>query len=159
MATISVFCHKNGWVLIDGYSAGRFEGETLIVNVTTHPVLLAISCEHNGVDGGLIVSDSNGFVTDNNWKCSTSPGGFWRTHWCDDRSWQNAVELGRNVDTPNGWDYKDGFADNANWVWGENPISTRRPRYYFRRILGECPASISPPGRVEVRFSSCSELI
>ena len=143
MVTISAFCYNEGRVYVDGELVGKTNAQDLVRYRTEHPRLLAVECRttNNNVDGGLLVSLSNGLVTDEQWRYEVSPETGWyqlTTGWyhqtTESSHWSNPYIIGSNSDTPGDREYRQGFDQDAAWIWGrevnDNPI-------YFRSILGE----------------------
>lgn len=59
VVTINVFCFNNGKVYVDEKFVGEINGTSLVRKRTEHPRLLAIQCQNDGANYGLLVSLSN----------------------------------------------------------------------------------------------------
>ena len=53
----------------------------------------------------------------------------------DSSNWNVPHVLGTNAGQPNGWPYREGYDDNANWLWASTGHFNNT--MHFRRNLGE----------------------
>ena len=143
LVTIRVFCYNEGRVYVDGEDVGESNARDLIRYRSQHPRLVAVQCTNtSGSDGAVLVSISDRTLTNNTWRVETSKHDDWMelTYREDHRSnWTVPHVLGTNVEKPNGWPYREGYGDNATWLWTSADTGVRRTTY-FRGNLGEYPS-------------------
>jgi len=72
---------------------------------------------HPGSPSGIILSTSEGLISDHHWKCVPDTGG----NLPDINTWPNALELGINgvATWPTPWGFKEGIDSNAYWIWSQ----------------------------------------
>ena len=86
--------------------------------------VVAIYAWNWGGPVGIILSTSNGLVSDLSWKCTSKvqSGLNWTKPDFDDDSWPNAVSFGHNGVPP--WGLRPGISASAQWIWA--PTSSQR---------------------------------
>lgn len=99
---------------------------------------VAIECHSIFVKGGLIVSMSNGIVSDSKWKCLHYRQYGWFMSDFDDSDWPDAHEFNKDdhelAKTIDGV----GYPPNAKWIWREGGhITERLHSVYCRRRIGK----------------------
>ena len=91
--------------------------ETYSFSVTASH-LIGVEAENWHSAAGIIVSTSDGLVTDSDWKCLDSDlidsPEAWH-HLYDDSHWPNAVSFGLNGVSP--WGYSSDISASAEWIW------------------------------------------
>ena len=144
MVTVRMFCHGTGEVIYDvgyddndgaQYQGNGYRGRRSGGHATTKTSRQFI-VTMRGSKAGFLVSVSNGFITNYDWKCGDIWESYWATPYFDDSDWQNAVELGSNVDRPRGWKYRKDFSRNAQWVWSKEGIPASTNTSWCRGVLG-----------------------
>ena len=86
-----------------------------------------------GAFEGIILSASNGLVTDKTWKCIKDNGldpKIWSAPGFDDSSWPYAVSYGFNGEGV--WGFRPGISASAQWIWAPGKPNT----VYCRKALG-----------------------
>ena len=94
--------------------------------------VLAIYAWNWGGPVGIILSTSNGLVTDLSWKCTSKvqSGLNWTKPSFNDDSWPNAVSFGHNGVPP--WGLRPGISASAQWIWAP----TWSQRFWCRKDEG-----------------------
>ena len=83
-------------------------------------MLVAVECTNNGVDGGLLVSLSNGVISNSGeqWLYAYEPVYKWNQLTGNEYNMNSPpYGIGNNSDTPNGWENREGFQDDAVWLY------------------------------------------
>ena len=68
-----------------------------------------------GSQYGILGSFSNGLVTNESWKCSSTLYPGWNSPDFDDGHWPHAVVVGKHGDKP--WGVIPGIELTAKWIW------------------------------------------
>ena len=105
----------------DGQSLGT---DSYWANATTYHVprntrVLSVAGEDfDGGYRGILGSTSNGQVTNDTWKCSSSFSSGWNSPDFDDQDWPFAKVIANHGDKP--WGTMHGIAKTAKWIWANN---------------------------------------
>ena len=127
---------------MDGENVGGSNARDLIRSRSEHPRLVAVQCTNTGGGDGVVLVSINGTtLTTEMWSVATTEYEDWMelTYREEDNSnWNAPHALGTNVEQPNGRPYREGYDDNAEWLWAS--VDTGRSRTtYLRGNLGEYP--------------------
>ena len=127
---------------MDGEDVGESDTNDLIRSRSEHPRLVAVQCNNTGGgDGAVLVSINGTTLTPEMWSVENTEHEGWMEltyREADNSNWNAPRVLGTNVEKPNGWPYRDGYDDNATWLWASADTGTTKTTY-FRGNLGEYP--------------------
>ena len=102
------------------------------IDVPAEPKMIAISCENTE---GLLVSASNGLVSDNSWTCHSQLVDDWYKLGTDDMTDKGDLIHAYHNDI--GEDYYDSnFSPYAEWIWLDTELEERVTTVYCRRFIG-----------------------
>ena len=101
---------------------------------TTATQVLAVEAVDRGLYEGILLSTSNGIVSDTTWKCSKRYIKGWNQPTFNDGLWSPAVLA------TGPWGGIPPISSTAQWIWASPSLGTSGPapeRVYCRKKLGE----------------------
>ena len=128
-------------VYVDGQKTGYNENHNnighQIIAAGSSVIAVKCRCKIPPCGGTILASFDNGLVTDGSWKCTTilQPGWYYKNF--DDSQWQSAISHGVNRDNPMPWGKKDGFSDEAHFIWTDN-YNSDHVVYCRKRLVEKC---------------------
>ena len=139
---VTVAADDRGTVYADGMFLFNLtkvrEAVSAQVRCDTKVIAIEVTNDHQQI--GLIVMTSSGIVSDNSWKCTSSPPPIsWKSSDCDDSSWPPANAYFKNDGTVSGLKLQrlsymimEKLPSNAYWL---STVDAFTSRMFCRRAL------------------------
>ena len=122
--TATFTCDNTMEMFADGRSLGKDNGNwgiAVTYSVPGDTRVISVAGQDWAVPFGVLGSFSNGLVTNESWRCSSTLSPGWNSPDFDDQQWPFAVVVGNHGDSP--WGFISGIASKAKWIWTSGQYS------------------------------------
>ena len=90
--------------------------------LTSPSAILRVKAKDNGGNDGILLSTSEGLVSNSSWKCvEANPGADLPAV----SKWPSAIEHGKNGMFP--WGRRKGISEEASWIWAKPGAGEESP--------------------------------